>query len=619
VGDLVLAKTAPRPNLLFDSAAATVIRQRAAARPGLLDRLRERCAKLLGTPAEKIRPPLATWPASEAFAMAQGFFLLENPEFAAWTLRRIHALFAEPTWKFNLHQNCICDHVMANVAALVACAHDLLGAACPADETDHLAEGLRRHLLLPFLEGTRERRDWWARAETESNWKIMTCGDAGLAICAFAEHWPEAPEALGLAARGVRETLERVPPEGDWPEGVVYWFCTLFYGLRFSLALKRLGGEAETILAHPALKTTGDYATLLTTPGGRLYNFNDNTDHTDSDEIGSGSPTAEGLLLLATLQGRRDWLATARRFPQESVLWLALDDPAIAGATPARTTGFFPRTGVAALRSGWGPRDTFVGFKCGPSDVGHSHLDANSFMVEAGGVPLLSDEGFWWYGHDFFGKDRFEYDNNASIGHNTLLVDGQGQHWGKDYAGRLLGIETGPGWQKITGDASRCYPGLLRKFIRTLVFLPPDTIVIRDVIACEGRRRVEWLAHYAGTIREDGLTNWIENQGVRMALALHLPDRALGWRTSDVKRATVYTSYDLDRVVAPAIRYRSFMPLFPAEQFEFVVYLGLGRAGAETARRFAGSTGAWTLALPDHNAVLQPESAGVAVHLSQNT
>jgi hypothetical protein len=72
-------------------------------------------------------------------------------------------------------------------------------------------------------------------------------------------------------------------------------------------------------------------------------------------------------------------------------------------------------------------------------------------------------------------------------------------------------------------------------------------------------------------------------------------------------------------VVAPAIRYRSFMPLFPAEQFEFVVYLGLGRAGAETARRFAGSTGAWTLALPDHNAVLQPESAGVAVHLSQNT
>ena len=32
------------------------------------------------------------------------------------------------------------------------------------------------------------------------------------------------------------------------------------------------------------------------------------------------------------------------------------------------------------------------------------------------------------------------------------------------------------------GEAAPAYPGLLRKFVRTIVVLPPDRVVIRDVV-----------------------------------------------------------------------------------------------------------------------------------------
>ena len=64
-----------------------------------------------------------------------------------------------------------------------------------------------------------------------------------------------------------------------------------------------------------------------------------------------------------------------------------------------------------------------------------------------------------------------------------------------------------------------------------------DTIVIRDVVECEGERHAEWLLHYAGTIRSEGLVAVVENEGVSMTVTPFLPERRFGWRTSDIRRA----------------------------------------------------------------------------------
>jgi hypothetical protein len=47
---------------------------------------------------------------------------------------------------------------------------------------------------------------------------------------------------------------------------------------------------------------------------------------------------------------------------------------------------------------------------------------------------------------------------------------------------RLLGVEDHGNHLIASGDASACYPGLLRRFIRTLVLFETDVLIVRDVI-----------------------------------------------------------------------------------------------------------------------------------------
>ncbi len=595
-----------RPRLLFGPDARDTILQRATARERFLEQLDARCRKLLETSPDTVDQKVVQRYSAQATTMAQGYFLLGEAAFAQWAKRRVQTLFTLDTWMPPVHRSLKhCDHVMTNVAAHIAFTHDLLGDAYCENETQQVANGVRRLHFVPFLEATRNRQEWWTQEGCKSNWKIMNCGESGFAICEFVEYWPEAREALALAARGVVELLDVVPPEGDWPEGVGYWFGTLNMGLRYAIALRRLTGGAVNLLDHPALKVTGDYAMMLTTPGKRVFNFNDNADTL----WGGGS---EALAILAQESGRADWLHVARALRADTVTYLAFDDPARQSKPSERLVGEFPHTGVVSLRSGTTSQDTFVGFKCGPSDVGHSHLDAASFIVEAGGKLLVRDEGTWPYAHflGFFdnNKLRWNWDNNGTVGHNTLLIDGKGQTWGQEYPGRILKVESGDGWDIVAGDASKTYPGLLSKFVRTLCFIHPDIVVVRDVVECEGERHAEWLIHPEGEIRSEDGTTVIESGSVRMTVTPFLPDGQYGWRVSDVVRTSTYEDSNTLKIEQRSVRYRSFAPFRAAESFEFLFVLHIRGDGPGKPWDFQGVAGDWELRLGAREISLRPDS-----------
>jgi hypothetical protein len=344
------------------------------------------------------------------------------------------------------------------------------------------------------------------------------------------------------------------------------------------------------------------------TPTGRVYNF------------GDGDPEvnprmAEALALLAAEQPRPDWMYAARLIPQSTPLFLAGDDPAVKSQPSDRRVAAFPTCGAATLRTGWKPDDLFVGFRAGPSDVGHSHLDANSFVLEAGGHPLVVENGYWPQGHylGFFDVrgPRWNFDGPGTVGHSTLLVDGQGQTWGPEHPGRLLYVREEGRSLVGAGDASRTYPGLLRKFVRTFLLAPPDLLVIRDVVECEGERHLEWLVHYAGSIRTEGVASIIENHGVRLSLVPFLPDRRQGWRWSDVTRTSLYQHSDSLRMVTPAVRYRSFSPFRKMENCEFLWAFRVNGRGEDDWCFTVGDAGPWTLEAVDSGACIVPEGEGL--------
>jgi hypothetical protein len=597
-----------RPRLLFDPSDLQAVRKRADAKEGLLAGVNKRCSELLNSSPDEIDTLQVYISSSEALTMADGYALTGETPFAAWAKRRVEALFTADDWMAPVHVgSCrIFDHCMGNISSHVALVHDYLGDIYSPEESEKIAGKMREKFLVPFLDATGDEPDWWYRPDRESNWKIMTCGDSGTALCGFHEYWPESGEALARAAQGVVQTLEKVAPEGDWPEGVNYWFGTLFLGLRLARALHRLSNGELNLFEHPALQKTGDFATMMSTPGGRIYNFNDN-----DDTFGGG----EALAILAVEHGRGDWMEMARGTPGETALFLACDDPEMQNQTPEATHACFPKTGVATIRSGWDSKSAFIGFKCGPSNVGHSHLDANSFVIEAGGHSLVLEHSYWPQAHflGFFDSSRYRwnFDGPGTAGHSTLLIDGQGQSYGADFSGKLSDVREEDGAAIVSGDASACYPGLLKKYVRTLLFLKPDTIVIRDVVECDGERHAEWLLQYAGKIRSEGLHSIIENADASMTVTPFLPDRHFGWRTSDIERVSVYECSDTRKEVTQTIRYRSFSPFRKADSFEFLFGIRIG--GTTEDWSFETIDDSWQISLPEQPCRILPDGDGLRI------
>lgn len=605
--------------LLFDREDAAVIRQRIAkqmithpgalfeggselhllnhaieARP-LTDALRQYADTMLKTNPDEVSRDYIFSQAQAARIMAIIHFLLQEDAYVDWTKRRVDAILALDNWKHPLNDKS-CPHmdIMApRVGVCVAIAHEMLGAAYTAAESKGIADTVRDRVLLNFIAACKGRKEWWTKETTESNWTIMACGESGLASCHFAGYWPEEEvrESMGFAVRGVLETLDFVPAEGDWPEGVTYWFITMGMGARFAYALRRMTGGDVNLFEHPAFKTAGDFPMMMTSPGKRIYQFNDNTDVL----AGIASQT---LMLLAREFDRPDWLHVARQWPVGTPLYYLLNDPSIESKPTSRRTVVFPRTGLATIRSGWSGEDTFVGLKCGPSDEGHSHLDAASFVIESKGVPLVIDPGTWPYAGQIGYYDdrgpRWNWDALATVGHSTLLIDGKGQTWGSEYPGRMVSVDEGEGWSRIVADASKTYPGLLQKFIRTILLIGKDVIVVRDVIECEGERHGEWLLHYAGSIRGDASATVVENEGVVLTVTPFLPNRSLGWRHSDVERTSYYKDQP-GRDVERTVRYRSFAPFRKASRFEFLFGFRVNCRPDGTGWVFEEHDGRWLL------------------------
>ncbi|HOF88439.1 MAG TPA: heparinase II/III family protein, partial [Armatimonadota bacterium] len=335
-----------------------------------------------------------------------------------------------------------------------------------------------------------------------------------------------------------------------------------------------------------------------------VYNFND-----CDPEFGAG--LSEVLALLAASSGRGDWMAVARAHPAETMLYLAYDDPAIADTPLPRAVAAFPTAGAATMRAA----RTFVGLKSGPAQAGHSHLDANSFVIEAGGAPLVHDYRYWPQAHflGYFdgGGPRWHFDGLATIGHSTLLVDGKGQAYADGCGGRIVEASDHGEWARLVGDAAGAYPGLLTQFTRTVLLLKPDVIVIRDRVACAGERDLEWLLHHAGTVTSRGRDSIIEHQGVRLAVTPFLPDRALGWRVSDVMRTSTYECSDTRQEVTMAIRYRGFSAFRPAHEAEFLFGLRVNGAGSADWT-FAQTEEGWTLRAAGYAGGIVPEGEMLA-------
>ncbi|GEM_PF-5668315 len=151
-------------------------------------------------------------------------------------------------------------------------------------------------------------------------------------------------------------------------------------------------------------------------------------------------------------------------------------------------------SGAYAMRSGWETDDLYLFFNAGPHGTMHNHQDYLSLEVSGFGKPLIVEPGITPYG-------RAEQRNQliSSPAHNTLTVDGYGQH-----RAHLEPTEpsanpwhTSPEFDYVEGTFDEGFgpdQSLKVTHTRSVLFIKDEYFLVIDRLTGDGLHDVRW--HY---------------------------------------------------------------------------------------------------------------------------
>jgi len=337
---------------------------------------------------------------------------------------------------------------------------------------------------------------------------LATCGLALFDECDEVLAW------IAWAQGSFDAVLESLGPDGASHEGVAYWGCGLEYLLKYLVLQRDLLGIDR--FNHPWLGKTGDYRLYAMLPDGRsCVNF---ADSARDDWCGPGH-------LLRRLageyrRGRWQWLADhieatgGSRREWLDLLWY---DPSVRPDHPGDLplSRWFSDLGLVFARSDWTEDAVHLSLKCGQPlgrhamrfgrNLGgeHVHPDAASLTLVRGQDHILVDDGYTL--------------RKRTSNHTTLLVDGVGQigeggTWFDTQAcieanadPEMRFVQFGEDYDWYIADATSAYPATagLSQFIRHVLFVRPDVVVIVDELAAVRPVRFELLYQLAGEVRQN--------------------------------------------------------------------------------------------------------------------
>ena len=354
------------------------------------------------------------------------------------------------------------------------------------------------------------------RSYLQNHLWVKTCGLAVAGLAVFDEV-KGAGNWATLTLDKWQHTHAALGPDGASHEGVGYWEYGAEYLLKFMWLARDLFGV--DFYDHPWWRNTADYALYLGLPRHSWTPRNCIVDIADCPRYHWYGPDYSLRALAHEFRNdHAQWLAQeidAANVDTGGARWLNLlwFDPAIAPRPPVDlpTLRHFTDMELVSARSDWSGGESLVVFKCGPfvgheavkkfdfdPGGGHVHPDANHFVIFGDGEWLVRDDG---------------YRSKAAAQHNTLLIDGAGQigegaKWFDGKAAlaaksqpRVLFAGSTPALDHIVGDATEAYPrdAGLKHFVRHLLFLKPNVVIVADDIALSANHTLELRFHPEST------------------------------------------------------------------------------------------------------------------------
>ncbi len=294
-----------------------------------------------------------------------------------------------------------------------------------------------RHGLQPALARTPAKFFYTAR----HNWNQVCLGGLALGALAIAEDEPAlAGEMIAAVRAHIGNGLSAYAPDGVYPEGPMYWYYGTSYQVALIEAMRTALGTDGDMSRAAGFLASAEFMLHLQGPTGQWFNYADAGQGSKCDptplwfarELRRPALCAATLAALrASAQNDGAALRSERLMPLALVWW---PSPEIAATAlePLHWHGRGPNP-VAVWRTAWNEPDAvFFAIKAGGAGVNHGHMDAGSFVLDAGGVRWALDLGRQDYeslerhGLSIFGRTQdatrwtiFRMNNHA---HNTLTI-----------------------------------------------------------------------------------------------------------------------------------------------------------------------------------------------------
>lgn len=541
---------ADHPNLLFSRTDIPTIKSRASdpqLRPTAA-RLLERADYLLSAPplvvSETLRgepDPPGQLKGLEAARRLQGrvltlcmaFTLTGDKKYLEAALAELESALKWKVWVDTAHPPPY-DLMAGELCLTFGLAYDWLYNDLSPEQRRRLREGAEQRGLAAYLAGAdRPKPMWWLSAA--NNWNVVCNGGVAVLALALGSESPLSPKVLALALPGMDNFWDHLAPDGGWDEGTGYWTYAMRYALIAAEALRRAGNPwGEKVFAREGLKKTG-YFPIVFNPGKKLTagfsdsngraadpvfyllarEFNNGDFAWFQDRAGLGSPKKEG-------------------WPQEtlSLIWRPLGQSWLPEATKDYVPSFppvyaFPDIGWGFMAQSQPDPAYFLAFKNGSLAANHTHLDLNTISVGYGDTMLLVELGSRPYPADYFGPKRYDYYEQSTAGHNTVLLDGRGQVLKRE--GKLLGPIKGPDYEELIGVADGAYEVPSTRVRRHVVFVDKTDWVIFDEIETPERRPVELRFHTYGSLTPERNGRWtIMQDSAALDVAAWSPEKLAG-------------------------------------------------------------------------------------------
>ncbi|KAA6345286.1 hypothetical protein EZS27_007139 [termite gut metagenome] len=229
------------------------------------------------------------------------------------------------------------------------------------------------------------------------NWNQVCNAGITYGALAIGDEMPEFSKMLiNRAISSIPLAMDEYTPDGSYPEGYGYWGYGTTYNVLFLSAIEKAFGTDFGLTGSSFLKTA-EFQENMTGPTSLCFNFSD---------AGSGGGLSPAMFWFASKTKNLSLLWNEKTYinSEESLGKNRILPALLIWGSGIKTGDIQPpkdlvwkgqgKTPVVLMRTSWTDANAvYVGFKGGTASTNHAHMDAGTFVMDAGGVRWASDFG----------------------------------------------------------------------------------------------------------------------------------------------------------------------------------------------------------------------------------